>query len=148
METICVMPSRRIEAGSPGRAWDLAHDHTKGGTHDYLGPAHKECNQAEALGRGVSWEGAPSLRDLLASVGYDGDYPTAEGDDDGYVVGTFTDGRGGIWEVAMEVGPRPGELVRTENFLGGPDDHPLNVHRRKWVIGEVRFPYPGSSYLG
>lgn len=72
MEAVCIMPARRITAGSPGDAWDLAHDHTKGGAHHYLGPAHKECNQAEALARGVTWEDAPSLETLLKSVGYEG----------------------------------------------------------------------------
>ena len=65
MERECLMSSRRIEAGASWDSWDLAHDHEKGGQHDYLGPAHKLCNQAEALRRGVTWEGAPSLSDLL-----------------------------------------------------------------------------------
>lgn len=65
MERECLMPSRRIEAGASWDSWDLAHDHDKGGRHDYLGPAHKICNQAEALRRGVTWDGAPSLPELL-----------------------------------------------------------------------------------
>lgn len=54
MERICVMPSRQI---APGANWHLAHDHVSGGAHDYLGPAHPECNEAEARGRGVTWAG-------------------------------------------------------------------------------------------
>lgn len=54
METICVMPRRRIELG---QKWHLAHDHEKGGRHDYLGPAHPQCNITEALARGVTWSG-------------------------------------------------------------------------------------------
>lgn len=50
MEKVCVLQSRRIEAGA---TWDLAHDHERGGQHDYLGPAHPECNKAEARSRGV-----------------------------------------------------------------------------------------------
>ena len=50
MEHACVMPSRRIE---PGAYWHLAHDHQRGGQHDYLGPAHPECNRAEARSRGA-----------------------------------------------------------------------------------------------
>jgi hypothetical protein len=54
MERICVMPSRRI---APGAYWHLAHDHQSPGAHDYLGPAHPECNEAEARSRGVTWLG-------------------------------------------------------------------------------------------
>ena len=57
MERICVMPSRRIE---PTAYWHLAHDHESGGAHDYLGPSHPECNEAEARGRGVTWAGMDS----------------------------------------------------------------------------------------
>lgn len=56
MEKVCVMPSRRIEAGA---FWHLAHDHERGGPHDYLGPAHPECNEAEARARGVTWDEEP-----------------------------------------------------------------------------------------
>ncbi|MFC5179426.1 hypothetical protein [Nocardioides taihuensis] len=66
LEHDCLMPSRRIEAGAAWDTWDLAHDHSTGGRYDYLGPAHKLCNQAEALRRGVTWDGAPRLEDLLA----------------------------------------------------------------------------------
>lgn len=52
-ERICVMPSRRI---APGEFWHLAHDHVKGGPLDYLGPAHPECNEAEAKSRGVRFK--------------------------------------------------------------------------------------------
>lgn len=71
-ETICVMPSRRIDKGAPSLSWHLAHDHTKGGAFDYLGPAHAQCNEAESLARGNTWEGAPSLAELLSSVSYEG----------------------------------------------------------------------------
>lgn len=69
MERVCLMPSRRIEVGASWDSWDLAHDHQKSGRHEYLGPAHKVCNQAEALHRGVTWEGAPLLSDLLDQSG-------------------------------------------------------------------------------
>ncbi|QYJ03324.1 hypothetical protein KUV85_13430 [Nocardioides panacisoli] len=65
VERVCIMATRRIERGAP---WHLAHDHDRGGSRDYLGPAHPECNQAEALRRGVTWDGAPSLSELLESV--------------------------------------------------------------------------------
>lgn len=65
MEPVCVMPTRRIDSGA---FWHLAHDHARGGAHDYLGPAHPECNQAEALRRGVTWDGAPDLADLEAGT--------------------------------------------------------------------------------
>ena len=68
MERDCLMPSRAIPAGAAWDAWDLAHDHQSAELHSYLGPAHKVCNQAEALRRGVTWPGAPSLTDLLAAV--------------------------------------------------------------------------------
>lgn len=64
-DDVCILPSRRIKKGAAWDAWDLAHDHKRGGVHDYLGPAHKVCNQAEALRRGVTWDGAPSLTDLI-----------------------------------------------------------------------------------
>lgn len=67
MEVVCILPSRRIEAGSSWDSWDLAHDHASGGVNDYLGPAHKVCNQAEALRRGVTWVGAPTLAELISS---------------------------------------------------------------------------------
>jgi hypothetical protein len=54
MERVCVMPCRRIAAGA---YWHLAHDHQSAGPHDYLGPAHPECNEAEARSRGVTWLG-------------------------------------------------------------------------------------------
>jgi hypothetical protein len=62
MERICVMPTRQI---APGAFWHLAHDHVKGGPLDYLGPAHPECNEAEAKTRGVRFESThrPSPRD-------------------------------------------------------------------------------------
>ena len=56
-ERICIMPSRRIE---PGAYWHLAHDHQKGGAADYLGPAHPECNENEAMARGVTWDASRS----------------------------------------------------------------------------------------
>lgn len=52
MERECIMPTRRIR---PGAKWHLAHDHDRGGPHDYLGPAHPECNEHEARQRGVTW---------------------------------------------------------------------------------------------
>lgn len=54
MERTCVMATRRI---APGAKWHLAHDHEAGGHDQYLGPAHPECNMAEARARGVVWEG-------------------------------------------------------------------------------------------
>lgn len=66
----CIMPSRSIAQSAPWDAWDLAHDHERGGDF-YVGPAHKKCNQAEALRRGVTWEGAPDLATLLLSAGSD-----------------------------------------------------------------------------
>lgn len=51
-ERACVKKSRRIKAGA---AWHLAHDHQLGGDA-YLGPAHPECNEFEALQRGVKWD--------------------------------------------------------------------------------------------
>ena len=53
-EPLCVRPSRRIDHGEP---FHLSHDHELGGVHDYLGPSHPECNEAEAIRRGVRWEG-------------------------------------------------------------------------------------------
>lgn len=47
-ERVCVLPTREILCGAP---FDLAHDHEAGGDHDYLGPAHPECNRAEAEAR-------------------------------------------------------------------------------------------------
>jgi len=41
-ETICVMPSRWIQPGTP---WHLAHTPDASG---YRGPAHQRCNLAEA----------------------------------------------------------------------------------------------------
>jgi hypothetical protein len=70
MERECIMRSRQIPAGAPWDAWDLAHDHERG-PHDYLGPSHKICNQAEALRRGVTWPGAPALEDLLERAAAD-----------------------------------------------------------------------------
>lgn len=64
-ETVCIMPTRRIARGAP---WHLAHDHARGGRHDYLGPAHPECNQYEALVRGVAWPGSPTAEQLLEAV--------------------------------------------------------------------------------
>lgn len=53
-ERVCVMPTRRI---APGAWFDLAHDHQAGGDRDYLGPAHPDCNRAEAERRlGVVFE--------------------------------------------------------------------------------------------
>lgn len=48
-ERRCIKETRTIAAGSK---WHLAHDHQLGG-HNYLGPAHPECNEFEALVRGV-----------------------------------------------------------------------------------------------
>lgn len=80
-EDVCVLPSRRIERGA---FWHLAHDHARGGAHDYLGPAHPECNQAEALRRGVTWKGAPSLSELTnqARAGSDPAADDVESDND------------------------------------------------------------------
>ena len=52
MERVCILPSRRIEAGA---SWHLAHDHERGGQTDYLGPAHPECNRREAQVRRGEW---------------------------------------------------------------------------------------------
>lgn len=64
-EKVCIMPTRWIARGAP---WDLAHDHARGGRDDYLGPAHPECNQYEALLRGVTWPGSPTAEQLLDAV--------------------------------------------------------------------------------
>lgn len=48
-ERRCIKETRTI---APGSKWHLAHDHQLGG-HNYLGPAHPECNEFEALLRGV-----------------------------------------------------------------------------------------------
>lgn len=74
-ERICIHPNgRRIP---PGSFFHLAHDHERGGRHAYLGPAHPECNEAEALRRGVTWEGAPSLTELLAQAADKASDPSA-----------------------------------------------------------------------
>lgn len=41
-EVVCLMPSRWIR---PGTYWDLAHNRVTG---EWLGPAHRKCNRAEA----------------------------------------------------------------------------------------------------
>lgn len=41
-EYVCLMPTRWIRPGTP---WDLAHDRVTG---QWLGPAHRRCNRAEA----------------------------------------------------------------------------------------------------
>src|SRR5687768_13513340 len=64
-ERVCIMPSRRIE---PNSDWHLAHDHVEGGSEEYLGPAHAECNMYEALERGHVWPGAPTVGELLERV--------------------------------------------------------------------------------
>lgn len=55
-EVICVEQSRRIAPDAP---WDLAHtpDRTQ-----WLGPAHKICNQNEASRRGGQASGAQAKR--------------------------------------------------------------------------------------
>lgn len=59
-ERFCVMTTRRIEIGAP---FHLAHDHEAGGSRDYLGPAHPECNEHEARLRGVVFERDPDYPD-------------------------------------------------------------------------------------
>jgi hypothetical protein len=55
-EIICVKASRRI---APGEPWDLAHAPDRSG---YLGPAHQECNRAEAGRRGNRKRWSPPRR--------------------------------------------------------------------------------------
>lgn len=98
MEHECLMPSRGIEAGASWDSWDLAHDHERGGKFDYLGPAHRICNQAEALRRGVTWEGAPSLPDLLDQASDKATHPwssEAQVEDSWGDEGEFWDAAGG-----------------------------------------------------
>lgn len=141
-EGICIFPTRRIQAGASGSTWELAHDHAKGGAYDYVGPAHRECNQAEALARGVSWPGAPALSDILDGVGYSRPYPVVRQPQDGDLIRTFTDKYGGIFEEVWESdnepdpwGNGPEGLRRVQTFLAGPYDHPENVYRRMDVEG-------------
>lgn len=139
MESICIFPTRRIKAGASGKEWDLAHDHAKGGKYDYLGPAHRACNQAEALARGVTWTGAPTLADLLEQAGYAVPYPTVREVEAGDLIRTFTDEHGGIHEEVWEYDINTDEAVLhpVQKFLGGPDDYPFNVGRRLWIAGEI-----------
>lgn len=65
MEAACIFPTRVMKKGEP---WHLAHDHIRGGDDDYLGPAHPECNQMEALERGIRWNGAPTQAELRERV--------------------------------------------------------------------------------
>jgi hypothetical protein len=51
-ETVCLMPSRWIEPGTP---WDVAHDAT--GTQ-YLGASHATCNRSEGASRGNRQRGS------------------------------------------------------------------------------------------
>lgn len=65
MERVCVWPTRVI---LPGGRWDLAHDHERGGKRDYLGPAHRECNKAEAYRRRGTPEDLEALQALMERV--------------------------------------------------------------------------------
>ena len=55
-ETVCLMPTRRIDPGEP---WDLAHAVDRG---SWLGPSHKICNANEASRRGGITSGQQAKR--------------------------------------------------------------------------------------